>query len=325
MTTSRGYLRVVLGIVTASLVIVCSLLVPTRSHAASQDYTVGPGDLLRITIADAPELGGAFRVSQSGEITVAGLRPPLKVAGKTTEAIAVLTAQTLQSAELLVSPLVSVSIEEYNSRRVTVMGAVNKPAVYSLSRPMTILEVISTAGGLLPNAGEKLTVTRKNQADSRGTESTTTFSLDLAKLMRGEDPAVNINVEAGDVIEVTTAPVVYVIGAVRKPGGFVRPASTSKVSVLQALALAEGMSPSAAADKALIIRNSSSQSRQEIPINLKKLLTTKNLDQAMEPNDILFVPESSMKKSLHAMGAVAGQTISGITIYGVGYRISGLR
>ena len=315
---SSSALRVALGIV---LTISGASSVP----GARDDYTVGPDDVLRITIADAPELGGTFRVTPSGELTIAGLPSPLKVLGKTTASVAALIAQEFRNAELLVSPLVSVSVEQYNSRSVTVMGAVGKPSVYPLQRPMTLLEVISTAGGLLPTAGEKLTVLRKKRGDSQADTSAHVISINIPQLMRGEDPALNIYAETGDVLDVTPAPVVYVIGAVMKPGGFVCPASTSKFSVLQALALAEGIKPAAAADRALIIRQSSSQGRQEIPVHLNKFLTAKLPDQLMEPNDILFVPESSIKKGLKTMGAIAVQTISGVTIYGVGYRAAGLR
>jgi polysaccharide export outer membrane protein len=306
----------------------------TAANNGTNDYAVGLDDILSIVVADSPEIGGKFRVTDTGKLELPALQTPIQVQGMTPLQVSQQIATALRNAELLRDPIVNVFVEEYHSRTVTVLGAVNKPSVYSLQRPTTVLEVLSLAGGLLPTAGTNLTVARKNSipTTSNTSENTaanqngnTTLNIDLAKLMFGKDPSLNVEVQPGDVISVSTAPVIYVVGAVTKPGGFQLQDPSSGMTVLQSLAMAQGLTSVAASDRSIIIRRSASrQERQEIPINVAKLMSGNVGDQLLEPNDIVFVPESSTKKSLHKMSEIAVQALNGIAVYGVGYRVGGL-
>jgi polysaccharide biosynthesis/export protein len=198
------------------------------------------------------------------------------------------------------------------------LGAVAKPAVYPLQRPSSLLDVISLAGGLAPNAGNIVTVSRKK----KGQEAQPVLSVDLAKVVRGLEPNGDVAIQGGDVINVSTAPIVYVIGAVNKPGGFVMTDPGSGVSVLQAVALAEGLQSIAAPNRSMVLRRSQDgKTKQEFPIDISSVLHQKGTDQLLQPNDVLFVPESGSKKTLHAMGRAAEQGVVGVATYGLGLRV----
>jgi len=161
-----------------------------------------------------------------------------------------------------------------------------------------------------------------NNGPGQASESTQT--IDLAKLMQGKDPSLNIDVRDGDVISVSTAPIVYVVGAVGKPGGFALQDPSSGLTVLQALAEAQGYNSVAKPKESLIIRRSASgDDREKIPIDLKAIMEGKLPDQWLEGNDILFVPESATKRNLRAWGNAFGNAlITGVAIYGIAPLIS---
>jgi len=312
----------------------CLLLVITRMSVSAQtsqavsssspsstesvsDYAVGPGDLVSITFANAPELNGKYRITDSGDLAMPLLTSPLKAEGLTAMELGKRIAEALKAAKQLRDPIINVFVEEKHGRSVTVVGAVAKPSVYPLERSATLLEVLSLAGGITPGAGATVTVVRK--APSSGNP---TLQIDLSSLMRGEDPSLNVEVRAGDVVSVSTAPVIYVVGAVVKPGAFVIQDASVSMSLLQALATAEGLQPIAARNRLVVFRQlPAAKERQNIPIDLGKLMAGKMPDPSLQPNDIVFVPESRTKKTIKTMGRTAEQAIIGIATYGVGLRI----
>lgn len=317
-----------------ALVLIASLGAQTQNGTAPQtpytvpppDYTIGPGDVLTIVCSYVTEIGGKVRVSEDGFIIAPGLPKPVKAAGLTPAALSASIAQELKTADIVREPIISVFVEEYHSRTISVLGAVAKPSIYPLERPTTILEAISLAGGLLPTAGGSLTLIRK------GTElpighikgDSTVVDIELGKLMAGSNPSLNLKVEPGDVLTVATAPVIYVVGAVVQPGGYVVEDPSSDLTVLQALAKAQGLKPAAAASRAMIIRRGEDgQQRKEIPIDLSDVFKGKGSDLDLKRNDILFVPESGTKKTLQALAQAAIAGVAGMATYGAGYRLAG--
>jgi len=301
----------------------------TVPQKGAGDYVIGPEDVLTIAVANSPELSGKFRVSEAGYLALPGLPAPVKAEGCTDRELSRKIADALQAAELMRDPMVHVFVEEYHSRTVTVVGAVAKPSVYPLQKPTTLLEVLSLAGGLSPSAGSTAVLVRKDQPSRAGGPSDSdrslpghdsTLTIDLAKLMAGKDPSSNVEVRAGDVVSVATAQLIYVVGAVVKPGGFVLQDPDSGVTVLKALAMAQGLKPIAAGSRSMIVRRSGSGSnQQEIPIDVSKLMAGKLGDQPLEPNDILFIPDSKTKKVLSKTGEVATQMVSSLAVYGLIY------
>jgi polysaccharide export outer membrane protein len=131
-----------------------------------------------------------------------------------------------------------------------------------------------------------------------------------------------MEVRNGDVVSVSAAQVVYVVGAVVKPGGFTLTNPAEGISAGQAVALAQGFTSTAASSRALIVRQSSSEhGRREISVDVDKILKGQEADVILAPNDILYVPNSGRKQTLKVMGEVAMATVNGIAIYGVGYKI----
>lgn len=295
----------------------------SSSSTSLEDYQIGPGDIIIVGILEAPEFGGKFRISGTGELQIPALPKPLPVEGKTTLQLSQVIKQAFVDAQQLRNPTVSVYVDEYHGRTVTVMGTVAKPSVYPLQRRTTVLEALSMAGGLAVNAGNTVTVIRgRASAEATNTAVGSVETVDLGKLVKGKDPSANIEVRNGDEISIATGEVVYVVGAVTRPGGFVMQDPSSGVSVVQALALAEGFTSLAATHRALIIRQSiSTTGRQVIPVDVAQLLSGQGADMRLAPNDILYVPQSGAKRSLKVAGDVAMAAVNGLATYGVGYRI----
>jgi polysaccharide export outer membrane protein len=298
---------------------------PTASNAPSpvEEYKIGPGDVLSITVTDAPEFGGKFRVTDSGVIQIIAVNDPVKAEDLSAIELSRAIEKALRDSKQLRNPKVNVFIDEYHGRQITVLGSVSKPAVYSLTKRTTVLEALSFAGGALPNSGNTVTIVR-GPASAEAMNSTvgSVQIIDVARLTRGEDLNTNVEVRNGDVINVSPAQVVYVVGAVTKPGGYVLANPTDGVSVVQAVALAEGFKSLAATHSGLIIRQSTSaQARREIPVDVDSIMHGKITDLVLAPNDILFIPESNSKKTLKVLGDIAMATVNGIAIYGIGYKI----
>lgn len=291
--------------------------------ATAKDYTIGPGDVLTVTVADAPEFGGKLRVSDSGTIQITGVAEAVTAEGQTAPQLSKRIREALLEAKQLRDPQVGIYIDEYHGRTVTVVGAVNKPAVYSLQKKTTVLEAISAAGGALPNSGNTVTIVRgEASAEATGTPLGSVAILDMSRLTNGEEPSAKTEVRNGDVVNVSAAQVVYVVGAVIKPGGFALTNPADGISAAQAVALAQGFTSVASTHHGLIVRQSTSDhGRREIPVDIGKILKGEATDVTLAPNDILYVPNSGMKQTWKVMGEIAMATVNGIAIYGIGYKI----
>ena len=333
---SRFFKKV--SLVFALLFIYCGITASLRAQSApvvqpqgntpqpfvADDYQIGPGDVLAITVTDAPEFTGKFRVNQSGFLVMSSLQAPLQAAGRTPMQLSKDLVQALQDARLYRDPTVNIFVEEYHSKTVAVVGAVAKPGLYPLQRRTTVIEVISEAG-LLPTAGNRVTIIPPSANSGDPTSQPASKTVELAKLMQGKDSSLNVVVHDGEVISVATAEVVYVVGAVTKPGGFALQDRTAGVTALQAIALAQGMTPVASAKRGLIIRrNSDGSARENLPVDLSRIMTGRQGDVQLEANDILFVPVSGSKLTLRAMGQAAMTAVNWVTFYGLGYRVAGL-
>jgi polysaccharide export outer membrane protein len=296
----------------------------SNSHAV-EDYKIGADDVLVVSVPDAPEFGGKFRVSDSGAIDVPGVAVPIRAEGLSALDLAHSIRQALIDAKQLRDPRVSVFVEEYHGRTVTVLGAVSKPSVYPLTKRTNVLEALSLAGGTLPNSGNTVTIVRgPASAEATNTEPGSVQIFKMSDLVTGKDFADNIEIKNGDVINVSSAQLVYVVGAVVKPGGYTMSDPSSGVSVVQAVALAEGLK-SVASSHALIVRQSTNEhARVEIPVDLSQMIAGKTTDISLAPNDILYIPTSGTKQTFKVMGDFALAAVTGIAIYGIGYRISGV-
>jgi polysaccharide export outer membrane protein len=264
---------------------------------------IGAGDLLEMSVFDTPELSGKLRVSNTGDILLP-LVGTLHVQGMKAEEAQNLIRQKFISGGFLKDPQVTIFIAEYATQGVAVLGEVKNAGIYPAFGSHHLLDYISLAQGLTSLAGTRVTITHAGKSDDP----------QHVKMTAGATPKPENNPEIlpGDTIYVERTGIVYVIGDVARPGGFPMD-HDEQLSILQAVALAQGTNPTAAKGSARLIRTTT-QGRQEIPINLKRVLTSKDTDLALQDNDILFVPSSVAKNALKDMEAVV-PAAAAATIY----------
>jgi polysaccharide biosynthesis/export protein len=309
------------------------------------DYLIGPEDLLEITVLEAPDLNRIVRVSDDGSISLA-LLGSVQVAGLSTREVQLMLEVRLRQTYMK-DPQVAVFVQEMRSHPVSVFGAVEKPGVYQIRYAKSLLEVLSMAQGLATDAGDMVIVERhagdpaeggfaallgskSNIATDAptGVASTTedaagqvsraeSITISLKDLLDSSDPRSNVLVYPGDQVKVTRAGIVYVLGQVHKPGGFLLK-TNENISILQAIALAEGLTPNSKGKEARIFHsNGPSGSPKEVAINLDKIVAGKEPAPLLKPNDVLFIPNSGGKETLHVLeqstagivGALGGAAI----------------
>jgi polysaccharide export outer membrane protein len=266
-------------------------------------YVLGPGDQLTLQLTPEGEdvSGKPYRIDENGEFTLP-MAGTVHAAGLTVNQLARLLTDRFQI--YIRQPQVVVLVTEMRSQPVTIMGAVNTPGIHQLQGHKTLVEMLALAGGLRSDAGYRVKITRRSEWGTiplPGTtvDSTGGFSVAevrLQGLMEAADPSQNVAIMPEDVLTVPKAEMIYVIGDVKKSGGFVL-GERKQISVLQALALAEGLDTAARTGDARVLRlNAATNSRTEIPVNLKKILAGQSADVTLQANDILFVPTSGAKR-----------------------------
>jgi len=218
-----------------------------------------------------------------------------------------------------VDPFVTVTIAEYHSRPISVSGAVKMPLVFQAEGPVSLLEALARAQGLREDAGPEVLVSR-SQPGPDGNAVMLTRRVTVRSLINEADPLVNIKLTGGEEIRVPEVSKIYVVGNVKKPGAF--PVQDgSETTVLQILALTEGLEPFANKN-AFIYRREASGSKNEIPVQLDKILQRKSPDVPLIGNDILYIPDNRGKrigvKAIEAIVAAA----SGAGAYGL---VEGIR
>ena len=284
-------------------------------------YPLGPGDQLAIQVVDAEEFNGkGFRVGEQGDLDLP-LVGTLHAGGMTVTEF----RRSLETAlrKFIKQPMVSVSLAEMRSQPISVLGAVNSPGVHQLQGQKTLVEILAMAGGLRSEAGYRIKITRDLTwgtvpLPGATTDETGRYSVaevDAKSLLEARSPAENIRVQPHDVVTVPAAEMIYVIGNVKKAGAFVM-GNREKISVLQALAMAEGMDSMARSTDARILRAQGNDgSRIEVPVDLKKIMEGKAADVPMQSRDVLFVPNSSVKRiglrALESMISIG----SGLAVY----------
>jgi polysaccharide export outer membrane protein len=270
----------------------------------SQDYQLGSEDLLEIRVYGQEDLSKVVRINGKGEITVP-LLGPARAEGLTPQKLE-RRLEELYGERYLKNPQVSVFVKEYRHQRVALTGAVKKPGFYELIGPRTLLEMLAVAGGLDDRAGDWVHVIRaqkgkkpletSNQANpsqpfARGSE---TIVIDLRQLAREGKP--NIVIQQGDVVNIPYAGLAYVLGSVNKPGSV---PVKDNLTVSQAIAVAG--SPVAGLAKpqiATILRLDDNGQGVNIPINLYAIIAKKEPDIVLKEQDVVFVPESTVRRFL---------------------------
>jgi len=313
------------------------------STAKQPDYVIGSGDLISIEVFDVPELSREVRVNETGYISLPLIPVKIRGSGLTTFQLQDKIAELLQTNGLVSNPQVTVFMKEQKSEPITVIGAVKSPLVFQAVRQTTLLEVLSQAGGIADDAGGTVIITRAAPAADAAPGATPesgpksadpmdaaiaaakspdpappaqTITINLNDLLNGGDPKFNIPLLGGDVVSVPRAGIVYVVGAVMRPGGFVLQTDRDHLTALKVLSLAGGTTNTAKASHAVILRkNPQTGANEEFPVDLQRVMQLKKQDVTLEASDILYVPDSTGKKALHRAGDVAISLGSGVALF----------
>ncbi len=256
---------------------------PQTEGLTSDALLLDEGDLVELRVFDTPELSGKFRVDDLGEISLP-VGGAVKVKGLNAEQAQFAVEERFRQKQILREPNVEILVLEYATQGVTVAGEVKAPGVYPWVTKHTVADFIAVAGGITPTASRTITVNRRNR------EQVMTFQLgNSAQLPGGAD----MQVEPGDRIQVKRAGVVYVVGDVGRPGGYLVD-NTDTITVLQALALAQGVNKTAKSDAKLIRNTSGGRIESDLP--LKKIVSNRAADPKLQDGDIVFVPVSGGKQ-----------------------------
>lgn len=288
---------------------------PNLPAAPVTDYTVSPEDLLDVNVMGVPEVTREYRVSSNGFLTLPLLTDPIPAAGETLDQLQRLIAEKYKEAGMLNDAIVTVSLKETRFHTVLVSGEVVHPEAVPIFGTTRLLDVLIQAGGLTQDAGNEAIVRRgemgaradlADAAESKNPDQTPrgqTFTLNIRKLVQTGDDTTNIILYPGDRVTVQRADLIYILGAVNRPGGYVLGETRRQITVLKALAMAGDVTGVAKKNHITLLRRDSagpSEKREEIPVNYKAMVKGQIADMVMMPDDILYVPESRALKAWHS-------------------------
>ena len=285
-------------------------LLPSAQNAPSarpESLLIGPGDVLHVQVVDAPEMEQHVRVTDNGMIPLVGAGD-VKVGG-----LSIAEAQTAVHDHLIAThymnhPQVLVSVEQYATETVSVIGEVARPGVFPITTPRTVLDVLSFAGGITNVADRNITIQHHGSKD------------DSASYYVSNDPkqaiASQVMVNPGDTVIVPRAGIVYILGDVNRPGGFAMSNNQDHMTLLQALALAGGVMHSAKQGHARLIRVAEG-TQHEQQLNLGEIQKGKLPNPTLYPGDILYVPFSWTKNFVTAGAPNLAGSAATAAIYAV--------
>lgn len=270
---------------------------------AQESLLIGAGDLIQVNVMDTPEMEQQVRVTDEGSVPLAYIGS-IHVAGQTPAAAAAAIQKALIDKKVMRSPQVSVKMQELATQDVSVLGQVHTPGTYSITTPQTILKILSLAGGLTDGADRHVTIKRNNS----GEQLTYYVSNDSDQALAGV-----VKVYPGDTILVARAPVVYVMGDVNRPGGYVIATNDDRLSVMQVIAMAGSATKTSMQSRVRLIRKTE-HGEVELPVRLDRITKGKQPDMMLQANDILFVPFSWMKNVAMSSSSVGAST-AGAALY----------
>ncbi len=275
--------------------------------AVPDTYRIGEDDLLDVFVFQMPELTSQVRVDDRGAIHLPFLATTVPASGLTSVQLADRVTQALVAAGLARRPLVQVTVRQVMSHRVVVSGAVRNPLVIQATRPISLVEALARAGGLDTQAGATVLITRP------GDGGPSTQSIPMNQVLEG-DVGSSLMLDGGESVRVAAARMIYAVGAVGKPGAFPIQAD-ERLTLLKALALAQGTGDHADRSHAEIIRTTADGKTLRLQVNLDKVLQHKEADASLQAGDIFYVPDSGKAKTIGTIIADAGQ----MAVIAVGY------
>src|SRR5258708_3839445 len=282
---------------------------PSAAPTNVISYLLGPEDQITVRVFAANDIPDKpVQIDNDGSVTLPMIGS-VHAAG--------LTVQQLEDNMVIAykkyfkDPQVTVQVNDFRSQPVSVAGNVTKPGVVQLRGNRNLMEVIGQAGGLRADAGDSVLITRNLSEGpiplaGAFTDPTGKYSvahINIRTIMSGKDPEANIQIKPHDVITIPRARLVYVLGNVGRPGGYVM-TENENMSLTQAIALAGGMEQNGSLNSARVLRSDGGATRQQIPANVKKIMENKAPDLQLQPDDILYVP-NSLSKQVSSRGVEA--------------------
>lgn len=274
------------------------------------DHPIVPNDLLSIMVFDEPGLSKTARVSADGTIQMPVLKDPIKVTGMLPRDVEAKVTEELLDQQILVHPVTAVSIVEYASKMVSVVGDVKTPGQFTVTAPISLYEALAKAGWTTQDAGADLLLT-KSPTDPP-------IRINLLQLQLGKDPSLNPMLTGGEVVNVPDAPKVWVTGNVTKPQA-VPIRTPSDASVLKVVASAEGLTQYYN-KTAYIYRLNATGNRTEIVVPLFNIMHRKAEDIPLASDDILLIPDDNgtkRREMLQILQSMAGAGASGAAVLGI--------
>jgi polysaccharide export outer membrane protein len=252
----------------------------TAPRATSLDYTVGPDDVLDISIVGEPMFTNKYRIRRDGTFEFPNLGA-IKASGQTLRSLEEMLTTRLQKENILLRPQITIEVAEFRSQTIYVMGQVADQGMVALTGSKTIVDVL--AGRLLPSAGDEIIINRRKP----GTEAAgpvlaaTDEGIEVIKISRQDvlngRAASMVTLRDGDTIVVSKGASIYIIGEVKSPGPYVLEGT---LTIRQALALAGGPTPRAATNRIEVLRT----------VNGKETKVKAKLSDLVQPGDTINVP-----------------------------------
>lgn len=251
----------------------CALLLAAPTWSADNDYRMGTGDVLRITVYGQPDLATEARVGASGNISFP-LIGDVKLAGITPAQGEAEIAQRLSKGGFILEPFVSLNVVQYRSQQISVLGRVNRPGKFTLEKVSRISDVLALAGGISGDGADTVTLMRTRDGKPEYRE------IDVIALFKpgGEDS--NVLVQDGDIINVARQPVFYIYGEVQRPGTF---RLEQNMNLVQALSLGGGVTTRGTQKGIRILRRDANGGMQELEAKLA---------DPVKKDDVIYVKES---------------------------------
>ncbi len=301
------YICALFGLIMQAQVDTAGSAAHTSVPIEAPKLAIGPGDVLDVEVFDTPELSmPTARVSQSGQVILPVLGA-VEVAGLNAGQAGQKIETEMRQRGIMLDPQVTVSVVEFTTQGATLLGEVKAPGVYPTFGGRRLLDMIALAGGVTPSAGKIVTIAHRSDP-----KHPARIALVPNALALGEQ--VNPIILPGDTVVVGKASVVYILGAVNRPGGYLIN-NNERLSLMQALTMAGGWDKSAALSKARLIRKVP-EGHKELMLDLKHVLDGRQADVALEDGDILFLPESLGKTLAYRGIDVAIATAQSAVIYG---------
>jgi polysaccharide export outer membrane protein len=279
------------------------------SVAGGQDtLLIAPGDLLHIQVADTPEMDEDARVTDQGLVPIVGIGD-VKVAGLSPSDAATIVHDKLIDSHYLNHPQVSINVEEFATLQVSIIGEVKVSGAYPIATPRPILDVLALAGGLTPEANRHILVERKGDQ-----QHPLNYYVSNDGTQAIED---QVMVNPGDTIVVSRGGIVYILGDVNRPGGYVMSNNESQLTLLQGLALAGGVTRAAKQGHAHLIRKKPDGGFSDTQLSVGEIQKGKQPDLALLPGDVLYLPFSFARNFATTGAASIAASATGAAFYAI--------